>query len=39
MTIKDEPVDLDFCEDNVEIISESATDSDLVGTICSKIWN
>ncbi|XP_076626737.1 uncharacterized protein LOC143344505 [Colletes latitarsis] len=29
ITIKDEPVDLDFYEDNIEVISESATDSDL----------
>ncbi|KAF3423802.1 hypothetical protein E2986_05391 [Frieseomelitta varia] len=29
VTIKDEPVDLDFYEDNIEIISESTTDSNL----------
>ncbi|OAD57830.1 Zinc finger protein 91 [Eufriesea mexicana] len=32
VTIKDEPVDLDFCEDKIEVISESATDSDLEAT-------
>ncbi|XP_076283499.1 uncharacterized protein LOC143210486 isoform X2 [Lasioglossum baleicum] len=29
VTIKDEPVDLDFYEDNIEVISESTVDSDL----------
>ncbi|XP_053987514.1 zinc finger protein 62 homolog [Hylaeus volcanicus] len=29
ITIKDEPVDLDFYEDNVEVISESTIESDL----------
>lgn len=32
ITIKDEPVDLDFYEDNIEVISESTTDSDLEST-------
>lgn len=36
MTIKNEPVDLDFCEDNVEVISESTNGSDLVSMICFK---
>lgn len=33
VTIKDEPVDLDFYEDNIEIISESTSDSNLVSSI------
>ncbi|XP_071855823.1 uncharacterized protein [Bombus fervidus] len=32
VTIKNEPVDLDFCEDNVEVIYESTNDSDLEAT-------
>ncbi|XP_076232943.1 uncharacterized protein LOC143178289 [Calliopsis andreniformis] len=32
VTIKDEPVDLDFYEDNIEVISESTNDSDLEST-------
>lgn len=33
ITIKDEPVDLDFYEDNIEIISETTLDSDLVSNL------
>lgn len=33
VTIKDEPVDLDFCEDNIEVISETTIESDLVGIV------
>lgn len=36
VTIKDEPVDLDFYEDNIEILSESTTDSNLVSSMCFK---
>ncbi|KZC09648.1 Zinc finger protein 91 [Dufourea novaeangliae] len=32
VTIKDEPVDLDFYEDNIEVISESTSDSDVEST-------
>ncbi|XP_017788464.1 PREDICTED: zinc finger protein 845-like [Habropoda laboriosa] len=32
VTIKNEPVDLDFCEDNIEVLSESTNDSDMEST-------
>ncbi|XP_006617514.1 zinc finger protein 62-like [Apis dorsata] len=39
VTIKDEPVDLDFCEDNIEVISESTNDSDLEATNLEESMN
>ncbi|XP_076674474.1 uncharacterized protein LOC143372311 isoform X2 [Andrena cerasifolii] len=39
VTIKDEPVDLDFCEDNIEVISETTIESDLSNTLDHSVNN